>query len=302
MPWATEPKPTKNYWVVNNEKISRENRVIINDFLTSLKIENKSASTAEQYSKGLERFFLHCQKEIGELTSDDIKDWLDARYWDKKPKTISSAISILSSFFTFCESEEYIDKKLIKNSWRPKIPHTLPIYLEKNDQARVKISAETTTLRDRLILELLLSSGCRRSELAKLNTEDIDTSNKTAWVMGKGGKARIVHFSETCTILLEEYLSIHPDDEQALYLNRLGNRLDDNGIYRVISKIGKQANLSSKLYPHRLRHTFATNLLAKGEELVYISDKLGHKDLNTTRIYARLPQEVIISLYRKYMG
>ncbi|WP_248892450.1 site-specific integrase [Bacillus methanolicus] len=83
---------------------------------------------------------------------------------------------------------------------------------------------------------------------------------------------------------------------------RKGTRLSVRMMQEILYKIGEKANLSTKLYPHRLRHTFATELLAKGAELSFISDELGHADLGTTQIYARLPKKEIITQYRKFMG
>jgi site-specific recombinase XerD len=111
-----------------------------------------------------------------------------------------------------------------------------------------------------------------------------------------------VHFSETCAILLTEYLETHPKDAAALFLNQHGDRLCRQSIYNIVSRLGKKAGLVCKLGPHRLRHTFATNLLARGADLGFIAGELGHADLNTTRIYANLPDPQLVAHYRQYMG
>ncbi|WP_051273672.1 tyrosine-type recombinase/integrase [Desulfotruncus alcoholivorax] len=191
---------------------------------------------------------------------------------------------------------------MIKSRWRPKIPKAVPKYLDKPEQARINLHADQLSIRDRAIFEYLLSSGCRRCELVTLNVTDVDLKNRTAWVTGKGQKKRQVHFSPLCALYLQKYLETHPPHEQALFLNRFGKRLKGRSIYYLTAKLGRQAKLGSNLGPHRLRHTFATNLLAKGAELDFISDELGHSNLSTTRIYARLPAEQIVSLYKKFMG
>ncbi len=120
--------------------------------------------------------------------------------------------------------------------------------------------------------------------------------------MGKGRKSRPVHFSETCAILLQQYLARRGKDGEALFLSRLGKRISKKRIYEIVSELGKKAELPRTTGPHCFRHTFATNLLAKGAGLDFIASELGHGDLNTTRIYANLPDPQLVALYRKYMG
>lgn len=107
----------------------------------------------------------------------------------------------------------------------------------------------------------------------------------------------VVHFILGGGVFLNlEFLS-HLMKNQ-LYQTRLSIR----GIQRNLSAIGKSSNIEKSLYPHRLRHTFATELLSKGAELSFISDELGHANIATTQVYARLPKREIIAQYRKYMG
>lgn len=154
------------------------------------------------------------------------------------------------------------------------------------------------------MFEFLLSSGCRIGEVNKIDQENIDLENRTAIVLGKGKKFRQVHFSVKCALLLERYLEFRKDNEPALFVTLTGghHRLARDTMRKIIGKMGKEAGLVGSLHPHRLRHTFATELLAKGAELSFISDELGHSNLMTTQIYARLPKREIISMYRRFMG
>lgn len=114
----------------------------------------------------------------------------------------------------------------------------------------------------------------------------------------------MVHFSEKCAILLERYLEtrLNVDDSSPLFINKVENRIDIRSYFTIIAEIGKSAGLSSNLHPHRFRHTFATELLTKGADLSFISEELGHSDLKTTQIYARVPNQSIVAQYRKFMG
>ncbi|MEQ6356890.1 tyrosine-type recombinase/integrase [Lysinibacillus sp. M3] len=94
------------------------------------------------------------------------------------------------------------------------------------------------------------------------------------------------------------------DDHPVLFISSKKNptRLSIRRIEKILNRIGKRAELSGSLHPHRLRHTFATELLVKGADLLFIADELGHSDIETTKIYARFPKQEIISMYRRYMG
>lgn len=183
--------------------------------------------------------------------------------------------------------------------WRPRLPRTLPKYLNSSELARVKIKAEKLSPRDRALVGFLLSSGCRRSEVSGLDVEDIDLDNRTARVLGKGNKIREVHFDEESALILKQYLNNRPKDKKPLFLNQFKERLMPIGIYAITTKLGKKADLLNSFSPHCCRHTFATNMIARGAELEFIGNELGHRDLNTTRIYARILSEQIIAAYRK---
>lgn len=196
-----------------------------------------------------------------------------------------------------------MDTVVMKKRWRPKLPQSLPKFLNDNEYARVKLAAETLSLRNRALILFLFSSGCRRSEVSNLTIQDVNIGLRTAEVKGKGKKIRLVHFSEECALVLKDYLSTRtyePDD--ALFVSRLGCRLQPGGIFKITVELGKKAGLKQSLHPHCCRHTFATNMLAKGAELEFIADEMGHSDLNTTRNYARIPTEDMILAYQNKMG
>lgn len=252
---------------------------------------------------GIRTFFSECTIPLVELTSDDVLQWLNAYSEDKKPKTIDLILSVLSSFFKFCLAEDHLDKRVIKKRWRPKIPQSLPKYLTEQEYARVKLATENLSLRNRALILFLFSSGCRTSEVSQLNIQDIHLEKRTASVKGKGKKIRSVHFSEECALVLKDYLKTRTGDkDEPLFMNRFGQRLTEKGIYYTTIKLGKMAGLTQSLHPHCCRHTFATNMLARGAKIEFIAEELGHSDLNTTRVYARIPTEEMLLVYQNKMG
>jgi integrase/recombinase XerD len=297
-------KLRKNYWTIEKENISPKSKMIADRYLENLKLNNKLENTIKKYRSVLQIFLADCSKELAQLVADDVLDWINARYGDKKEKTIDLVLSVLSSFFQFCQAEKYVDRKLTKNRWRPRLPKSLPRYLNDAEVARLKIAAEKGPLRDRAILLFMLSSGCRLMEIAGLNLKDICMENRTALVTGKGEKVRHVHFNEETAFLLEKYIASHPQDKEdtaALFLNKFGRRLTRSGIYNLIKKIGAEAGLEKNFSPHSCRHTFATNMLARGADLKFVMVELGHGDPNTTRIYASIPSENMFYEYNRIM-
>lgn len=294
-------KESSDYWKSNLEDEST--RAIMDEYLLGLKLENKAERTIRNYRWFLERFFSVCTVPLKLLTSEDVRKYLNHFTNGKKERTVDAYLSALSSFLQFCLAEEYIENVVIKKRWRPKIPQSLPKYLNETEFARVKINTENLNLRDRALMLFLFSSGCRSSEVSNLSIQDVNLEKRTAEVTGKGKRIRKVHFSEECAIALKEYLQTRNCDGIApLFLNNTGQRLEANAIYYITKKIGKKAGLQQSLHPHCCRHTFATNMLARGATLEFIADELGHSNLNTTRIYARILTEDMILSYQNIMG
>lgn len=275
---------------------------IVDEYLQDLHLLRRSEGTIKKYASTLNRLVEEISKDLDDLTSSDILDWLNITNQDKKPTTQSFTFYVLSSFFKYCQVEELIDKTLIKERWRPLLPKSLPKFLNKSALARVKIKADKLPIRDRAIVELLFSSGCRLSELWGLNIKNVNLKNRSANVLGKGGEYREIHFSIECAHLLAEYLNSRKDNEQALFINKYDARLSRYSIYKILVELGKKAKLPYNLGAHRCRHTMAVELLSKGADLPFIASELGHKNLNTTLIYARVLKDDLICEYNKKMG
>lgn len=295
--------PPKKYWISENEGIPNYTKEIFNEYLLSLKLENKAEATVSKYRSMIEKFLTECSVPLEELTAEHVLAWLNQYSINKKPKTVDLVLASLSSFFSFCLDEEYMENIVIKNRWRPKIPHALPKYLDDQEHARVKWKVESFSVRDRALILFLFSSGCRRSEVSSLIIENVDLKKRTAVVIGKGKKIRHIHFSEECAFVLQEYfLTRSGDQSEPLFMSKFGKALGGQSIYKITTALGKKAGIKQILNPHTCRHTFATNMLSRGAELEFIADEMGHNDLNTTRVYARIPSEDMKLAYDNKMG
>lgn len=296
-------KGQNKYWQSIREGITPASKQILNEYLLSLKLENKATATIIKYRRILERFLLECKIPLEDLTSEEVRKWLDGFSEGKKPRTVDLVLAALSSFFNFCLDEEYMEQTVLKKRWKPKIPKSLPKYLDEFEYAHVKHIAEQLPLRDRALILFLFSSGCRVSEVSNLTIQDVNLKKRTAEVVGKGKKIRHIHFSEECALVLNGYLQIRTSDPtEPLFKNKFGKSFHVDGIQQVLKKVGIKADLKQSFHPHICRHTFATTMLARGADLQFIADELGHSDLNTTRIYARIPTEEMIVKYQNIMG
>jgi len=294
----------KKEWEIQIPLPNRENQNVLHEFLLSLKVMNYSMVTVNNYRYSLQTFFKEQTALFSTLSSEEILDWLHIYAKGKKEKTVMNKINALMGFYHFCVEEGHIEKCPIKSRWYPLLPKPVPKYLGREDVAKIRQQAEKEPLRNRVLLEFLLTSGCRVGETHRLNRGDVDLESRTAIVIGKGKKIRQVHFTERCSLLLERYLETRKDQKTALFISSQGKRprMSIVSMQTTVRRIGKEANLSRSLHPHRLRHTFATDLLAKGADLSFIADELGHSDLNTTQVYTHVQNSTIIAMYQKYMG
>ncbi len=300
-----EKNALKKYWVTDKTFSNLTNKEAVNEYLQSMKISNMSELTILLYKHTLEKYFLRKEEDFSTISFDEVLQWVIQQQKVVQATTVNGRLSILSSFFAFCVEEGTMESIPIKTRWYMREPRPIPRYLEKGELAKVRQHAEKELLRNRIIVEFLLSSGCRIRELYLLDKSDVMLDNRTARVMGKGGKIREVHFSVTCALLLERYWEmeeVKEEEHPALLVSRTGTRLGMSRMRKIINQLGESAEISGSLYPHRFRHTFATELLTKGAELDFIADELGHASLETTKIYARIPKWKLIRLYRRYMG
>ena len=268
----------------------------MNEFLNYLKDErNYSDKTILNYKMDLENFYNYInKKKIKKIDFDFLQEYIENLSQKKySTKSIQRHISSLKSYFKFLYNKNYINVNPAELLCLPKNEIKLPNYLTIIDLE--KIYELDLSLRDKLIVELLYSTGIRLSELVNIKISDINFYDKTIKVLGKGNKERYVLFGSVCSKLLKEY--INNENRVYLLLNKNGNKLSERGVEYIIEKIFKSVNVHAKLTPHTLRHTFATHMLDNGCDLVTVQKLLGHSDLSTTSIYTHISNEHLRTTY-----
>lgn len=187
----------------------------------------------------------------------------------------------------------------------PKAPRLLPRFLSEDQAADLVESPDPETpqgLRDRALLELLYGAGLRVSELVSIDGSDLDLTNRQVTVTGKGDRARVCLFGEPARRALIEYIEhgrpqLARGAQTALFLNRVGGRLSVRSVQEVTRHAGVAAGILQRVYPHLLRHTFATHMLEDGADLRVVQHLLGHTSVDTTQIYTavmRGRQEAVV--------
>lgn len=283
------------------------------NFEKYLNIErNYSNYTIKNYLIDITEFITYCNnfnKNYLNIKYTDIKSYLTHLYEKKyKSTTISRKISALRTFYAFLYDKNIVDKNVFEYITLPKKEKRLPKYLSNDDIDEIfKIIDISTPLgiRNRLILELLYGSGLRVSELCNIKLSDIDFSNKSIRIIGKGKKERIVYYGEACKRIIDLYLNGTRDEilgknknEYLIIGNKKSNKsLSVRSVELILNNIIESTSLNKKASPHTLRHTFATHLLNDGCDILIVKELLGHSSLDTTGIYTHISNERLRKVY-----
>ena len=210
------------------------------------------------------------------------------------PRSVQRRLSAVRGYFNYLVREGVAASNPAVEIRAPKAARRLPGTLDV-DQITQLLEAPTgdaLAVRDRAIMELFYSSGLRLAELVGLGLTDVDLVDRTARVLGKGAKTRIVPVGrkacEAIRAWLRERGALAGIDETALFVGRNGDRLKPRAVQLRIAYWARRAGLPSRVYPHLFRHSFATHLLESSKDLRGVQELLGHADISTTQIYTHL--------------
>lgn len=283
----------------DDDRIADDNEDYLMMYLNAIKLENYSITTLINYQYELRRFINFTQKNILKINTADVRQYL-AAYGHLKSGTISTKLTIISAFYNWLVQEEILLKNPTRKIKPPKVPKRLREGLTIEELEMVRESC--VTLRQRALIEIFYSTGCRLSELRALNICDINWHDMSVVVFGKGSKERKVFLSFKALHHLKRYLNSREDDCEALIASERKpiRRLTNRGIQYQIDKIEHAAGISKPLTPHVMRHTFATLAMDAGIELADLQHLLGHSDPSTTLRYAPVSEERKRDAFKKY--
>lgn len=257
-----------------------------------------SQNTVDSYKSDLTKLSNYLQNQDLSKTNIDnfFIDMSEFNYSSSTKKRIHSSIKNFLKYINENEDYELIDISDIKLKSSKKLPEVLSIIDIEN---MINFYNHETYLdsRNRTVIDVLYSTGCRVSELCDINISDIDLDEKYLKLKGKGSKQRIVPIGSMLYKNLMQYLNVREtflqNRGEPLFLSKSKNKLDRTAVFRIIKKTAKNISLQTDVHPHTLRHSAATHMLEGGCDLRTVQEFLGHSSVSTTQIYTKVTKEFL---------
>ncbi|MSQ34138.1 MAG: tyrosine recombinase XerC [Dehalococcoidia bacterium] len=290
-------------------------------FLSYLRHQRgRSAFTLRNYRRDIQEFLAYASPtlggDLGAANRGLVLAYLEWLQFRRQPpirsrRSVARMLSALRSFYRFLAQQGRIETNPLESQAAPKLGLRIPSFLTQEEAKRLLEAGQGETpgaLRDRALLELLYASGLRASEVVGLDLADLNLPTGEARVWGKGAKERIVLMGGPARGALAQYLEAGRSalaakgrrSTEALFLNnRDGGRLTQRAIQLLVHRSGERAGIERRVYPHLLRHTFATHLLDGGADLRVVQELLGHASLASTQVYTHVSQAQARRTYLK---
>jgi len=294
--------------------IKKEFETDLKRYLTFLQMEKGLAeNTLISYKQDLEKFSLYLhEKKLNHIDLPENQALNFVKAESIKGSSFSTQahlITVLKNFYKYLVAEDKMDFNPISNIASPKKWKTLPKYLtidQVSELLELPDMEKPLGQRDKAILELMYATGLRISEAITLKKDNLYMEDNFLRVVGKGGKERVIPFGEKAREYLENYLTntrsllLKHNLNDLIFLNRNGEPLSRQGLWKVFKGYARTLGVYSTLTPHTLRHSFATHLLEKGADLRSIQLMLGHSNISTTEIYTYVAKTRIKKVYDQY--
>ena len=250
---------------------------------TEIKISKLSPYTLRNYVSFNKWLLEHSGKSPSDIEQQDVKYFLADKMEDK---AVSSVILFLSAIrFAYLGVLERDPTMGVK---RPKNEKKIPVVLTRLEMNNLIEASET--VKSKLILQFLYSSGLRVSEVVNIRPVDLDFNENIGWVRGgKGGKDRMFILSQKLSKKLEKFIKKH----DWVYVFSKDKPLSTRNIQKIVQKVAMKAGIEKHVHVHTLRHSFATHLLDSGVDIRKIQILLGHSNISTTMLYTHISQEQI---------
>lgn len=276
-------------------------------YLEYLKYERRmSENTIESYGENLRMLLEYIKKDILNLTTDDIRNFISNM--EATPKTKAHYLSVVNSFYNYMIFNGKIEDNPCNGIRAPKLEKKLPNYLTSEEIDRLLDIKLTKPIdyRNKAMLETLYATGARISELINLKLNQVDFDECIIRVLGKGKKDRIIPLGNTALNYLKLYINeyrafiLKTKNSEYVFVNKNGTGISRQGFFKILKKIAKESGIDKEVSPHTLRHSFATYLLNNGADLRVIQELLGHENLVTTEIYSHLSNKKIEEDYQHH--
>ncbi|WP_033543933.1 tyrosine recombinase XerC [Planococcus sp. CAU13] len=285
---------------------------MVRSFISYIQLEkNYSEHTVHHYEYDLAGFFLFLESEgVDDLQQVEYlhaRNYMTKLYEDQLSRTtVSRKISAIRSFFKYGNREFGLSEEAFRSLYHPKKEDRLPQFFYEEELMALFESVkgeDNLSIRNTALLELLYATGMRVSECVSIRMKDLDRHMQIVKVMGKGRKERYIPFGQFAHNALEQYIDeVRPKlmkntEHDALFVNNRGEGLTARGIRHILTECMKTASANSNIYPHMIRHSFATHLLNNGADLRTVQELLGHSHLASTQVYTHVTKEHLRKTY-----
>lgn len=275
-------------------------------YMVAKKIEGMSPESMKTYNFYLTDFFEHINRPFEQVTTNDIRIYLyeTQKRTGVSNRTLDGKRLVINTFMDWCWKEGYIPNnpcasiKPIKFEEKPREP------LSNMELEIVRDACEN--YRDKAIIELFYSTGCRLSEMVNLKISDIDFASKEVHLFGKGSKHRTSYLNAKAEYMLKKYFELERSKESIsdsvfVIFRKPYNGMHKGAIYARVKAIQKRSGIERSLFPHLLRHTMATDTLNRGMNVAEVKEILGHEKLDTTMIYAKISHDSVKFNHKRYI-
>ena len=291
----------------SEDKMLPSTNINMNDKILQIYLSQKSfeieESTVKAYRYYIKHFFNSINMDYRDVNNTIFFSYLNSCRKTMKNSSISNVRRIISIFYDWCINNDYYSGKnpckVIK-----KIKCEKKIKSPLSDEEIERLRDTCVTKRELALVDLMLSTGLRREEIANITLSDMNFTTNEIRIFGKGAKERIVYVSTRCRIHLLDYLQNRGYESQYLFCQDRGqhNKITKNGICAIVRNLGKRANIQN-CQVHRIRKWFASDLKRKGCDIIYIQKLLGHESIETTkRYYVTIDQEIVKNEHSRFVA
>jgi integrase/recombinase XerD len=285
----------------------------LDEYIQHLRVERGlSKHTIAGYASDLTRFATWLDNQVAVL--DDVDESTVAGFLvslsqqGRSARTQARALCSIRGFFRFLVDEHRRERDPTELLEGPKLIARLPDILNRDEVLRLlqtPTGHKPNRVRDRAMLHTMYASGLRVSELVDLDLGDVNLEEGFLAVLGKGNKRRIVPLGGHARAALSEYLTeVRPKwakpSARSCFVTARGNAMTRQSFWSIVKKYARAAGITKSISPHKLRHSFATHLLAGGADLRSVQTMLGHADISTTQIYTHVSGDHLRKMHERY--
>lgn len=275
-------------------------KIIIDEFIESLKTRQASVNTLASYERDVVQFnhyFEAHHKKIFDLTKEDMQEYIDYLLEQgKSNSTISRCTASIKSFYRYLVSKNFAKENIAEGIEAPKVDRKEPLILTSSEIEKLLEQPDLSELkgqRDKTMLEILYATGIRVTELISLRVEDVNLANGYIKVKKKNSE-RHIPLGKLSLKCLKEYMDkvrpllIRTEEEKTLFINTNGQKMTRQGYWKILKQYKEQAKIDKDITPHTIRHSFAVHMLQNGAEIKTVQELLGHTDVASTMMYTQM--------------